>query len=184
MDTGVIPDPGPLPSQNNTVPSKSYSEVIQRWSDRGTQQRIQHYSPHTPNNQWRGRGGQRGKRGGRGHPRGQPYQNNISFPRDYNNSPYHPPSRESSSSYYQNQGPQYQEGMPSTQSRDAPLRDMRDFDITYNGHASPPYPYNQPTNNYEQQGFYKDPYTRKRGQEPREGAEGEGDYKGGKRRRL
>lgn len=45
-------------------------------------------------------------------------------------------------------------------------------------------PYAHNSNTYENQDFHKHRHARKQGPDPREGVEGGGEYRGGKRKRM
>lgn len=136
-----------------------------------------------PKNFSRGRGNHRGKRGGRGNPRGDVYHSATRPHWEYDNQPQRPPfsRHETRPDSYCDESPYYR--YPSspirTYNRYSPLRDTHTRRDSY---VDPSYTQNPMT--YHNQGFHEDRHARKRGPDPRVGAEEGGEYREEKRKRV
>lgn len=150
-----------------------------------SQQRVRHYSPHTPKNFSRGRSNHRGKRGGRGNFRENMHHPQVYPYREYDNQSYHPsPGRQETrpDPYYNGNSHYYNPSPVPTHNRFSPLRDTHSSEHMRDNYNQSPYAHN--SNTYGNLGFHEDRHARKRGPDPRKVVEGGGKYRGGKRKRV
>ena len=185
MDTVPAAMPGHSPIPSVILPTVVAGSISSTGPNSFSLPQRSQPGPSTPGGQTRGRGNNRGKKGGGGHSRGTP-QHNGSYHYYPDQGRYAPGT--SSVPYgdrHDNHYHAYNTSSLPVHNRFSPLRDARSYDQyhTRNDYAQSPYQHNQ-RDSQGGRGFHEDHPPRRKDPNPREDVEEDTGYRKEKRRRV